>query len=107
VVTAVPLILLEAKGFTGWSNTQLLKKAPRIGAIFGQAELIEKAWTCISCWSSNYSGPRRGGLITAGKAMMLLVVSIVNVDGSSCEFPRSEVPCHRSPGASWPSCAAG
>ncbi len=30
------LVLIEAKGFTGWSNKQLLSKALRLGAIFDE-----------------------------------------------------------------------
>ncbi len=30
------LLLIEAKGFTGWSNKQLLSKAHRLGAIFDE-----------------------------------------------------------------------
>jgi len=41
----------------------------------------------------NHSGPRRGGLIVTGVVEMLLAVSTVGVGGSSCDFPRSEVPC--------------
>ncbi len=32
------LLLLEAKGFTGWDNSQLLRKVTRLGSIFGELE---------------------------------------------------------------------
>jgi hypothetical protein len=40
------LLLIEAKGVTGWHNKQLRKKAKRLGGIFGFGEISER-WPWI------------------------------------------------------------